>query len=35
LSEEINANAVLQNIRSEAPNAKFGDDVSLLQINFP
>jgi sigma-B regulation protein RsbU (phosphoserine phosphatase) len=34
LSEEINANAVLQKIHSETPNAKFSDDVSLLQIDF-
>ena len=35
LNEEINASSVLQKIHSETPNAKFGDDVSLLQINFP
>ncbi len=35
LSEEISASSVLQKIHSETPNAKFGDDVSLLQINFP
>jgi len=30
----INAEWVLQCIRRETPNAVFGDDVSLLQINF-
>ena len=34
LNEEVNANLVLQKICSETPNAKFGDDVSLLQISF-
>ncbi|MBD2319032.1 SpoIIE family protein phosphatase [Phormidium tenue] len=35
LSEEISTNSILQKIQSETPNAKFGDDVSLLQIHFP
>lgn len=35
LVKEISASSVLQKIHSETPNAKFGDDVSLLQINFP
>lgn len=35
LSAEITTNSVLQKIQSETPNAKFGDDVSLLQIHFP
>lgn len=35
LGEEISASSVLQKIHSETPSAKFGDDVSLLQINFP
>jgi sigma-B regulation protein RsbU (phosphoserine phosphatase) len=35
-SEEdaINANSILAEIRHESPNAKFDDDVSLLQIHF-
>jgi sigma-B regulation protein RsbU (phosphoserine phosphatase) len=32
--EEINADLVLEKIRSETPNAQFQDDVTLLQINF-
>lgn len=35
LNEEISASSVLEKIHSETPSAKFGDDVSLLQISFP
>lgn len=34
VSEEINANLVIQKIRAETPQAKFDDDVSLLKIDF-
>ena len=32
--EEISADSILEEIRRETPNAKFDDDVSLLQIHF-
>ena len=32
--DAINANSILAEIRRESPNAKFDDDVSLLQIHF-
>lgn len=34
IDEEVNANLVLQKIRTETPTAKFDDDVSLLKIDF-
>jgi len=34
-NEQISASSVLLEIQNETPNAKFEDDVSLLQINFP
>jgi sigma-B regulation protein RsbU (phosphoserine phosphatase) len=34
IDEEVNANLVLQKIRTESPTAKFDDDVSLLKIDF-
>ncbi len=34
-NEEVNANLVLQKIRTETPTAKFDDDVSILKIDFP
>jgi sigma-B regulation protein RsbU (phosphoserine phosphatase) len=33
-NKTLSADLVLQNIRAEAPNAYFEDDISLLQINF-
>jgi len=32
--EEVNANLVIQEIRTETPTAKFNDDVSFLKIDF-
>jgi sigma-B regulation protein RsbU (phosphoserine phosphatase) len=32
--EEVNANLIIQEIRTETPTAKFNDDVSFLKIDF-
>jgi len=33
--EEVNANLIIQEIRTETATAKFNDDVSFLKIDFP